>query len=150
MDELAPDQCRQLLDRSKVAHLGVVDDDRPYVSPLSYVLIENHVCFRTGAGRRMDAIRANPEVCIEVSEFGDGGGWESVIAWGRASEVEDDHDAQEIIAGLLAKYRPLLGSPFSPGAVLPEAGIVVKVSLERISGRSSGSYFGVTTRPGRL
>ncbi|CAN5793525.1 hypothetical protein BH23ACT5_BH23ACT5_21450 [soil metagenome] len=133
-----------------VAHLGVIDGDQPYVSPLSYVLIEGDVCFRTGAGRRIDAIRSHPQVCIEVSEFGDGGGWESVIAWGEAREVDDDHTAQEVIAGLLAKYRAALSSPLSPGAVFPEAGIVVKVALKRVSGRSSGSYFGVTTRPGRL
>lgn len=149
MDELTPERCREILATSRVAHLGVIDGDRPYVSPLSYVLLDDRFCFRSGAGRRMDAMRANPVVCIEVS-VADDDGWESVIAWGEAREVTDDGEAQNVISALLSKYRDVLGSPLSPGSVFPEPAIVVSVPLDLVSGRTSGHYFSVRTRPGRL
>lgn len=151
MNELTPEQCRQLLSETMVGHMGVLSEGEPYVSPISYVLLQGSICIRTGPGRRIDAIREHPRVCIEVSRTEPGSGaWESVIAWGDAHLVEDDRRAQEIIAAILAKYREVMGSPLSPGSSMPEAAVLIEVPIEDLSGRESGSLFSVRTRPGRL
>jgi nitroimidazol reductase NimA-like FMN-containing flavoprotein (pyridoxamine 5'-phosphate oxidase superfamily) len=151
MNELSPERCETLLNRGMVGHLAVVSDGDPYVSPISYVVLEGAICLRTGRGRRVDALKANPKVCIEVSEVDDNtGAWESVIAWGEAEFVEEDSRARDIIAAILEKYRSVLGSPLSPGTVFPEPGVVVRVPLESVSGRESGGFFSARTRPGRL
>jgi nitroimidazol reductase NimA-like FMN-containing flavoprotein (pyridoxamine 5'-phosphate oxidase superfamily) len=151
MNELSPERCETLLSRGMVGHMGVVSEGDPYVSPISYVVLEGAVCLRTGRGRRIDALKASPKVCIEVSEVDNNtGSWESVIAWGEAEIVEDDGQARVVIAAILEKYRSVLGSPLSPGTVFPEPGVVVRVPLEGISGRESGSFFSARTRPGRL
>lgn len=151
MNDLSTEHCHTLLNRGMVGHMGVISEGNPYVSPISYVVVGGAVCLRTGRGRRVDALRANPSVCIEVSEVDENtGAWQSVIAWGKAEFVEDDDRAREIIAAILEKYRSVLGSPLSPGTVFPEPGVVVRVPIEGISGRESGSFFSARTRPGRL
>lgn len=151
MDELAPAEVSKLLATEMVGHIGVALDGVPYVTPISYVLVGEDLCFRTGAGRRIDAIRANPSVSIEVMRIDDGR-WESVIAAGTAREIDDDNEAQIIISELLIKYSEQIGSSLTGGArkPVPEPGIIVAVKLDEVSGRSSGSWFSIPTRPGRL
>lgn len=141
-----------MLASGKVGHIAVVDDGVPYVSPISYVLIDRQLCFRTGAGRRLDAIRANPKVSIEVTKVLADEGWESVIAAGEAAEVDDQTLREQIVSALLSKYSQEIGSPLTRGArnPLPQPATFVVVELSDISGRSSGSWLSIPTRPGRL
>lgn len=149
MDELSHERAIELLTESRVGHLGVISGDEPYVSPISYVVMDGAVYLRTGRGRRIDAIQENPRVCIEVSQT-DAGAWESVIVWGDAEIVGDDATEQRVIMAILEKYREVMGSPLSPGSVFPDPGVVVRIPIEDLSGRSSGTLFSAKSRPGRL
>lgn len=151
MKELSWDRCQDLLAGSRVAHMAVISDGDPYVSPISYVLVQDSICIRTGAGKRVDALRQNPRVCIEVSQYDEANGdWDSVIVWGTAEFVDDDRLAEEIIFAFLEKYRDVMGSPLSPGRIFPDPGVVIRIPIEDSSGRASGDYFSVRSRPGRL
>ena len=152
MDELTTLQCNQLLAEEDVAHIAVISHGEPYVSPVSYVISDGELLFRTGAGRRLDAIEEDPRVCVEVTRYdGESGDWHSVIAWGTARVIEESPRTSETISMLLSKYRHVMGSPLSFGAGLPMAEAhVVAVRLETVTGRSSGSFLGPRSRPGRL
>jgi nitroimidazol reductase NimA-like FMN-containing flavoprotein (pyridoxamine 5'-phosphate oxidase superfamily) len=152
MENLSDEKIADLLLSGKVGHIGVIDGDAPYVSPVSYVVIDNEVCFRTGVGRRVDAIRANPTVSFEVMRTTADGGWECVIADGQAREVDEDVFAQNVVSALLSKYREELGSPFSRGKRTPiaEPATYVAVSIDEITGRTSGTWISIPSRPGRL
>ena len=61
----------KILDKSKVLHLGLVDDDEPYVVPMNYgYIIEDDklIIYLHGAnrGRKLDVIRKNPKVFFEM------------------------------------------------------------------------------------
>ena len=154
MDELSLERCRQLLEDGWVGHLGVISEGEPYVAPISYVVVDGRVCFKTGPGRRADAIRSSPRVCLETSHFDQSTGyWESVVVWGIAEEITEDVEAQTVISALVSKYRPVLGSPLSPGpndVGLGEPDILIALPIETITGRSSGRFFHISSRPGRL
>ena len=151
MNELTPQECLALLDAGRVAHLGLVDDGEPYVTPLSYVIIDGDLYFRTGPGRRVDALQASPRVCIEVSHDDGDDGWASIIFWGDARFIEDPPQRADVVSALLGKYHSdsLLGIP-TPGALPAEERFVIAVTPEGMSGRSSGSGWSARTRPGRL
>lgn len=151
MNELTWDRCRDILVDSRVAHMAVISEGEPYVAPISYVVVGDAICIRTGAGKRVEAMRVNPRVCVEVSEYDEANGdWESVIIWGTAEFVEDSRLAQEIIFAFIEKYRDVLGSPLNPGSVFPESDVIIRIPIEDSTGRDSGSYFSVRRRPGRL
>lgn len=141
-----------MLTESKVGHMAVIDGDVPYVSPVSYVVIDNEICFRTGLGRRVEAIKANPAVSFEVMRTTADGGWECVIASGEAHERSDNLFAQKVVSSLLSKYREELGSPFSRGKRSPiaEPATFIAISIEEITGRTSGTWISIPSRPGRL
>ncbi len=152
MEPLSTEATLELLVNGKIAHIGVVDGEEPYVSPVSYVVIDQEFCFRTGSGRRVDAIRENPIISIETMRTREDGGWECVVARGDSYEVDDSQKAQSIVSALLRKYSAEIGSPLSSGARGPmeDASVIVCARLSDISGRTSGTWFSIPTRPGRL
>lgn len=153
MDALTRDEALALLDECLVAHIGLVDHGTPYVTPMSYVRDADRILFRTQAGRRLDALRRDPSVCIEVSSFDEqSGDWASVIVTGTAEETSDSTTKQLAVDGLFQKYAQALGDPLSPGGLQPLPGMphVIVVEIDEITGLSSGRGFKPRTRPGRL
>ncbi|MEE1010029.1 MAG: pyridoxamine 5'-phosphate oxidase family protein [Agathobacter sp.] len=60
-----------ILDRAKVAHVGMIDDNKPYVVSMNYGYImenENLTIYLHGAteGRKLDILKKNPNVFIEI------------------------------------------------------------------------------------
>lgn len=153
MEPLTEAETLALLASCLTAHIGVIDGETPYVSPMSFVLDGHTLAFRTGAGRRLEAIKASPRVCVEASQYVDeNGAWESAIAWGMASVVVDNELKNSVVQRLLSKYEDLIGSPLAFSAWQPVGGspIVVAVEIDEVSGLSSGRGFSPRTRPGRL
>ena len=65
------DQIMEIVDQAKILHLGMFAEGYPYVVPLHYGYeYENGVLtfylHSAGEGRKMDLIRANPNVCVEL------------------------------------------------------------------------------------
>jgi nitroimidazol reductase NimA-like FMN-containing flavoprotein (pyridoxamine 5'-phosphate oxidase superfamily) len=153
MDPLSREEALDVLAVAPVAHLGLISEGRPYVTPMSFVVDGERILFRTTAGKKLDALRGDPRVCIETSKFDpESGEWASVIVTGTAVEVDDDAVGQLAVSKLYEKYPTALGDPLSRGGLQPLPGLphVIEVTIEEISGMSSGSGFSPRTRPGRL
>ena len=151
--ELTETKCRMLLEAEAVGHMGTLSEGEPYVTPLSYVIVGDEIRFRTAPGRRLQSIAESPRVCIEVSRtVADTGAWESVIVWGTARILDDPAGEAETVQKLLAKYKDTAESvlAFSAPQFAAAEPVVVAVTIEHMSGRSSGSGLGPGLRPGRL
>lgn len=153
MEELNQDEIEQLLETQPVAHIGVISDGEPYVTPVSFVYRDGIVWFRTAEGRRLTALRSAPRTCVEVTRYHPYTGmWESVIGWGEA-RVRTDPSVQLEIAKLLErKYRdPLHALQGVPVERTHEDLIAaVEIALETATGRAAQRLGGRRTRPGRL
>jgi nitroimidazol reductase NimA-like FMN-containing flavoprotein (pyridoxamine 5'-phosphate oxidase superfamily) len=153
MDPITAEEALAVLAAAPVAHLGVIENGEPYVTPMSFVVAGDQILFRTIAGRKLEGIRANPVVSIEASKFDEkGGDWVSVIVRGTAAETEDGETKTRAVGLLLDKYREALGSPLSRGGMQPMNSLphVVVVQIDEITGMVSGRGWGYRTKPGRL
>lgn len=154
MERLSREEALELLENQPVAHLGVVREGRPYVTPMSFVFDGEVILFRTMAGEKLEGIKSTPSVCIEVSSYDEeSGDWASAIVSGEASEVVDDEVRAKTTSLLFNKYADVLGSPLSHGGGMqPLQGFphVIQVVIEEISGMTAGSAWSARTRPGRL
>ena len=153
MEAITAEQARRFLEESLVAHIGVISLGEPYVTPMSFVVDDDRILFRTKPGKRHEAMLENPVVSIEASTFDtETGDWTSVIVRGRAAEAPDDATITLTVQLLFQKYGTVLGSPLSRGEIQPMASFphVVQVPIDEITGMSSGGGFAVRTRPGRL
>lgn len=103
-----------LLDRCVYMTLSMVGPDgAPYCVPLSPVRDGDSLYFHCArAGRKADALRANPRVCLscvgkaEVIPGDFNIGYESVIAFGTASEITDESEKVEALRRICEKYCP--------------------------------------------
>jgi nitroimidazol reductase NimA-like FMN-containing flavoprotein (pyridoxamine 5'-phosphate oxidase superfamily) len=153
VEPISDEEALRLLAEALVAHIGVVEDGKPYVTPMSFVLDGRRLLFRTKPGKRFEAIGANPSVCVEVSSFDEeAGDWVSVVITGTARELTDEATTSRTVELLFDKYESFLGSPLGHGGLQPMASFphVIEVTIDEITGMSSGRGFGFRTRPGRL
>jgi nitroimidazol reductase NimA-like FMN-containing flavoprotein (pyridoxamine 5'-phosphate oxidase superfamily) len=153
VEEILESEAIEFLSHAKVAHIGVISDGEPYVTPMSFVVDRRRILFRTKPGRRFEAIEANPVVSIEASHFDEtSGDWISVVVKGRARESDDPETTARTVELLYEKYEAVLGSPLGHGGLQPMAAFphVIEVPIEEITGMTSGRGFAIRTRPGRL
>lgn len=153
MDTITTEEALAVLQDAPVAHLGVVIDGNPYVTPMSFIVEGDRILFRTLPGRKLEGLRSHPAVCIEVSRYNDTtGDWVSVIVKGTARVVDDDETGRVTIDGLMHKYRDVIGSGLQVGGMHPIIGLpyVVEVTIDELSGLCSGRGLAPRTRPGRL
>lgn len=152
MEVITPEEARAVLDEAAVAHVAVISEGEPYVTPISYVLDGMVLRFRTAPGRRLTALEAGGTACVEAYLMGEEGSWLSAVAWGEASIEDDDAVIQDTVKGFYEKYEDLMGDPFSVSRLQPAVSLirVVSVEIDRITGMSSGGGFRPRLRPGRL
>lgn len=154
MESVSREEALEVLASQHVAHLGIVIDGQPYVTPMSFVMDGERLLFRTMAGKKLDGIRANPKVCIEAAEYNpDTGDWVSVIVRGTARLADDADTKQGVVARLFGKYEKVMGSPLSGGGgLMPLGGTphVIEVPIDDVTGMSSGRGIRVRTKPGRM
>ncbi|MBP1859922.1 pyridoxamine 5'-phosphate oxidase family protein [Rhizobium herbae] len=90
--ELAPDDCMELVRAGRLARLACCRDDRPYVVPIHYGVDGNVLYSFTMPGRKLDMMRANPFVCLEIDKFDHGHEWTSVVVDGVFRELENEEN----------------------------------------------------------
>lgn len=153
MEEMTRDDAITLLTEQLLGHLAVIDGAEPYVSPISYVVADDTLFFRTRPGRRLSVLNANPRICVETSLVDDDAGmWSSVCAWGDAEIVDDPQVGATVVSMLLEKYADSSESvlSYAKGPNLGTEAAIVAVPLDKVTGRASGGELGTHVRPGRL
>jgi nitroimidazol reductase NimA-like FMN-containing flavoprotein (pyridoxamine 5'-phosphate oxidase superfamily) len=148
--DLETSECLRVLDEGYVAHIGVLSAGVPYVTPMSYVMIDGTLYFRTGPGRRVDALREEPICCVEVTILREDDAWESVLFWGEARFIDEPNHRSDVVAALLSKYHTESPLGSSSPSFLPKEHPIVAIEPTEVTGRASGIALGRQTRPGRL
>ena len=136
-----PGRIREILDKSMVAHIGMVDGDEPYVVPMNYgYTMEDGklTVYLHGAlwGRKLDIIRVNPKVFLtlecDVFPFdGDiacryGTTYASVMGRGTAEIVEDVEEKKK---GLSVLMKTQTGKDFTFDDKMVSIVSVIKIDV---------------------
>lgn len=92
--EMSRGECLRMLARTRLVKLGCAKNNQPYVVPIS--LAYHHAdggdpCLYgvTTLGQKVEWMRVNPLVCVEVDEVAASDRWASVIAFGRYEELPE-------------------------------------------------------------
>ncbi len=137
LGELDAAQCEDLLRTEVIARIGCLSDGRVYVVPVTYVYDGTYVYGHAMDGAKLRAMRANPQVCVEVEHVDDLSNWRSVIAWGTFEEC-DGPDWDAGFAMLAERIMPLLTLPANqppPDLSVLRRGSVYRIKLDLKTGR---------------
>jgi len=143
------DDVVEVLGRCMVGHIGMVDEQGPYVAPISFgfEVVDGRVviwCHGAAEGRKISAIRVGGRVCFEADFLNEivtdvdkacdmTALYESVIGFGQAQEVTDAAEARRGVGIVVDRYAPgnsqRLPNPLMPGVA------VFKIELEELTGK---------------
>lgn len=135
-----------ILQRAVVCRLAVCDGNLPYVVPLNFGYETGHLYFHSAPeGRKIEALKANPNVCFEVDidqeiVLGEHpcewtARYRSVIGFGRARLLEDGEEKKKALDVILNHYAQGLFE-YAAGAIDRVA--IVEVAIESLTGKQSG------------
>jgi uncharacterized protein len=81
------EECRKMLAETGFGRLACSQDNQPYVVPIYFACEGQNIYGFSVVGRKIEWMRANPKVCLEVDEVKGQFDWKSVVVTGRYVEL---------------------------------------------------------------
>lgn len=139
--QLTPAECFELLGRARQGRLACSRHEQPYIVPFSFYLDQPRECLYSFStlGQKIEWMRANPRVCVEVDEIVDRLNWTTVVVFGRYEELDSqEDDAARRRAFELFQQREswwLPGAGKSPAGEEHGTSIIYRITIDKMSGR---------------
>ena len=137
--ELTEDECLDILKRTNLARLACSRHDQPYIVPIHFDFDGGSFFSFSTLGQKIDWMRANPKVCVEVEDITDKSHWTTVIAFGRYQELTDAsadralrNRARELFEKRREWWLPAAAKLASSEHAIP---VVYRIRIDRLSGR---------------
>ena len=89
IDELNETECREILVRASAARLGCSFNDQPYIVPIGMAYEADYIYVFATLGQKIEWMRSNAKVCVQVDEIRGQSDWVSVIANGEYQELPE-------------------------------------------------------------
>jgi uncharacterized protein len=89
ISDLTAKECRQLLAQSNFGRLACARDNQPYIVPIYFAYEPDRLYAFATKGRKIEWMRANPLVCVQIDDVQSHYEWTSVIVNGRYEEFPD-------------------------------------------------------------
>ncbi len=147
--ELSREECLRVLARTRLARLACSHESQPYVVPVYLAYDEASKCLYgvTTPGQKVEWMRANPLVCVEVGAVAAYDQWVCVIALGRYEELPETPgcDEKRLRAWQILKTQPEWWEPGSTAwaardqrdPAAPFIPIYYKVWIEHVTGHEA-------------
>ncbi len=144
--KLTYEECHEILNEKRIGRLACARDNQPYVVPFQFVIENDFLYSFSTFGRKIEWMRTNPLVCIEVDDIKNQFEWISFVMSGRFEELSETPEFEEMrqhAFDLLSLY-PMWWQPgFVTGTHSPKqanvAPIYFRIHIETISGHRAVS-----------
>jgi nitroimidazol reductase NimA-like FMN-containing flavoprotein (pyridoxamine 5'-phosphate oxidase superfamily) len=136
--ELGNEQINEMLARLDYGHLACCVDNEPYVVPIHYAYKSGYIYIYTTQGKKTEALKRNPRVCLQIEEVRNNQDWESAIIYGEAQELTDEierSDAVEAVAALNPTLTPAVSIHWMDNWVRENIEVVYKMTPLEMTGR---------------
>jgi nitroimidazol reductase NimA-like FMN-containing flavoprotein (pyridoxamine 5'-phosphate oxidase superfamily) len=137
--ELTTEDALAVLRRGRTASLGCLVDGWPYVVPVNYTFDGAFVYLHSLPGRKIDGIRVNPRVCLQVSEIQSEHHWRSVQVFGPCRQIADPEQAERIFSLLFTRFPRLTpADSVRRFGHLEHATMALEIGIDRVVGVGEG------------
>jgi len=83
------EECREFLAHHEIGRLACARDGQPYIVPIYFVYEPDYLYGFTTPGQKVEWMRTNPQICVEVDEVLNLETWTSVVVLGRYEELSE-------------------------------------------------------------
>lgn len=149
--DLTKEECLNILKNNYVGRLGYISKKSPYIIPITYFYY-NHasnsiICY-SGEGHKIEAMRKNHAVSLEVDEIKSVNSWRSILVHGKFEElhgIDAKHLLHEFTQGVVkiinqeGKVHPHFISEFSNRLHLEKVAVVYRIKILEVTGKKRES-----------
>jgi nitroimidazol reductase NimA-like FMN-containing flavoprotein (pyridoxamine 5'-phosphate oxidase superfamily) len=146
MKNLTKHISKHILETNYIGHLAFISENKPYVVPITYFYDsdENCILSYSAEGHKINAMRINSAVSLEVSEIKSVDNWQSILVHGEFEELVGTHAKQQLHKFALGVKKILLIkenkqhqliSDFSSKITSNRLPIVYRIKLLDITGK---------------
>jgi hypothetical protein len=139
IERMSDRECRELLARTNVARLACSFNNQPYVVPIHVDYYDGFIYGFSTIGQKIEWMRANPLVCIEVDELTTRRDWESLVIFGEYEELTNvpEHAHARSDAESLFQRHPNWWEPATVPLTDQQARrpILFRILISRMTGR---------------
>jgi nitroimidazol reductase NimA-like FMN-containing flavoprotein (pyridoxamine 5'-phosphate oxidase superfamily) len=107
LGKLSEQQIDDFLKAQVTGRIGCYADGQSYIVPINYVYDGTCIYGHSAAGKKIEMMRQNAEVCFQVDQIDSIFRWTSVIAWGHFEEITDIAEKQQAMQRLIHRIMPL-------------------------------------------
>jgi nitroimidazol reductase NimA-like FMN-containing flavoprotein (pyridoxamine 5'-phosphate oxidase superfamily) len=141
---LSLNQSIQLLQSETIGRLGCCENGKVYIIPIAYAFDGKHIYAHSREGMKIQFMRKNPNVCIEVDRIENMINWRSVVVQGKFEELKTKTAIAHASQLLSERLEPIVHSQaIKPIALTKDANTIIrglraiyyKIKVIEISGR---------------
>ncbi len=110
LGQLKSIEIENLIANQLIARLGCYADGKMYVVPISYAYDGEFLYAISREGMKVDMMRKNPNVCLQIDNMNFMDNWQSVITWGRFEELMPGEKRIEALRKLMNRMLPIITS----------------------------------------
>jgi uncharacterized protein len=141
--ELTTSECFETLTDKRMGRLACARENQPYIVPFHFVFDgKNHLYAFSTPGQKIDWMRSNSLVCIEVDDIANQTEWTSLIAFGRYEELPDNSEfvaernrAYELLSNHAMWWQPAYVSGTHRNQASDNTPVYFRIYIEKITGR---------------
>ena len=140
--EMRDTDCYDVIRTAKIGRLACSKDDRPYIVPIQYAYSENSIFSFSMPGKKIEIMRSNPRICLEIEHLSDSQHWKCVIIEGVFRELtstEDRQHAWELLQVHNDWWEPGALKPGPQPLATEHSHLYYKIEIESLTGRQAAS-----------
>ncbi len=142
IQEMNRNDCLRILARARLGRLSCAHENQPYVVPINFVFHDPYLYGFTTRGQKVDWMRSNPLVCVELDNVETSEHWMSIVLFGHYEELPDTPEGKQerLHAHELLQQHPEWWQPGCASCTHrhPEqavAPVFYRIRIDSISGR---------------
>lgn len=102
--KLSDEQIEELLTSNTFGRVGCNDGFNTYIYPINYVYNGKFILCHSQPGSKIQVMRQNKRVCLQVDRIEHETNWKSVLVLGEYQEIEDERERYNAITVLVQQH----------------------------------------------
>jgi len=132
-------ECRAMLGAADVGRLACTLNDQPYIVPIHLDFDGEALYGFATLGQKIEWMRHNPLVCVEIDDIATQRQWSSVVVFGQYEELPptpENEDSRSVAARLIQRH-PMWWEPASVPLASdePRVPILFRIRIRELTGR---------------
>jgi hypothetical protein len=132
------EEARSLLNDSCLGHLGCITEKGPYIVPINYIFHEGNIYVHSLKGAKIEALRQNPKVCLQVDCLETEYKWRSAIAFGKYEELTNPDERYWFMRRILVRFPHLTPVESIASADDQDKIVIFRIRIESLSAVGEG------------